>query len=30
MGEIADGDHIPWIQDLHGTKPAGLGCDGLP
>jgi hypothetical protein len=30
MGEIAGDDHIAWIQDLHGTKPAGLGCDGQP
>lgn len=28
MGEIADGGYIPWIQDLHGTQPPGLGCDG--
>jgi hypothetical protein len=30
LGEIADGGYIPWIKDLHGTKPPGLGCDGLP
>jgi hypothetical protein len=28
MGEIADGGYIPWIKDLHGTEPRGLGCDG--
>lgn len=30
MGEIADGGYIPWIKDLHGTEPRGLGCDGGP
>jgi hypothetical protein len=28
LGEIADGGYIPWIKDLHGTQPPGLGCDG--
>jgi hypothetical protein len=28
LGEIADGGYLPWIKDLHGTEPAGLGCDG--
>ena len=30
MGEIAGDDHIAWIQDLHGTRAAWVGCDGLP
>ena len=28
LGEVADGGYLPWIKDLHGTEPAGLGCDG--
>ena len=30
LGEIADGGYIPWIKDLHGLEPRGLGCDGQP
>lgn len=30
LGEIADGGYIPWLKDLHGLEPAGLGCDGQP
>jgi hypothetical protein len=28
VAAIADGGYIPWIKDLHGIEPAGLGCDG--
>jgi hypothetical protein len=27
-GEISESGYVPWLADLGGKKPPGLGCDG--